>query len=114
MPLARRLPKRGFINIFRTEYRTVNVDKLNDLESGTTVTPEVLQGAGLIKKGRDGVKILGHGDLKVALTVQAHKFSKTAAKKIESAGGKAETIEVAVRKPTRKKATAGKSGKAGK
>ncbi len=92
MPLHRRLPKRGFVNIFRKEYRTVNVERLNGLEAGTIVTLEILQKAGLVKKGRDDVKILGHGDLNVALTVQAHKFSKTAVQKIEAAGGKTETI----------------------
>ncbi len=92
MPLHRRLPKRGFVNIFRKEYRTVNVARLNGLKAGTTVTLEILQNAGLVKKGRDDIKILGHGDLTVALTVQAHKFSKSAVEKIEAAGGKAETI----------------------
>ncbi len=92
MPLHRRLPKRGFVNIFRKEYRTVNVERLNGLEAGTTVTLEILQSGGLVKKGRDDIKILGHGDLNVALTVQAHKFSKTAVQKIEAAGGKAEPI----------------------
>ena len=92
MPLHRRLPKRGFVNIWRKEYRTVNVERLNDLEKGSTVTPETLQAAGLIKKGRDEIKVLGHGELTVALTVQAHKFTKTAIQKIEAAGGKAETI----------------------
>ncbi len=92
MPLHRRLPKRGFVNIFRKAYRTVNVERLNGLEAGTTVTLEILQSAGLVKKGRDDIKILGHGDLNVALTVQAHKFSKTAVQKIEAAGGTAETI----------------------
>lgn len=92
MPLHRRLPKRGFVNIFGKSYRTVNVERLNELEKGTTVTPELLQKAGLISKGRDDIKILGHGELSVALTVQAHKFTKTAAQKIEAAGGKAEAI----------------------
>ena len=92
MPLHRRLPKRGFVNIFRKEYRTVNVERLNGLEAGTTVTPEVLQGAGLVGKGREDVKILGNGELNVALTVQAHRFTATAAQKIEAAGGTAETI----------------------
>ena len=115
MPLHRRLPKRGFVNIFRKEYRTVNVERLNGLKTGTTVTPDVLQGAGLVKKGREDVKVLGHGDLKVALTIQAHKFSKTAVQKIEAAGGKVEKIEVAVRKPTKKTGAAGaKSKKTGK
>ena len=92
MPLHRRLPKRGFVNIFRKEYRTVNVEKLNGLEKGSTVTPDSLQGAGLLKKGRADIKILGHGELKVKLTVQAHKFTKSAVQKIEAAGGKAEVI----------------------
>jgi large subunit ribosomal protein L15 len=93
MPLVRRLPKRGFTNIFRKEYRTVNVNRLNELESGATVTPESLLAAGLVKKGHDDVKILGNGDLTVKLTIQAHRFTKTAIEKIEAAGGKAETIE---------------------
>jgi large subunit ribosomal protein L15 len=92
MPLHRRLPKRGFVNIFRTEYRTVNVARLNDFESGTEVTPEVMQQAGLLRKGTSGVKILGNGEIKVALTVKAHKFSKAAAQKIEEAGGKVELL----------------------
>lgn len=92
MPLHRRLPKRGFVNIFRSEYRTVNVSRLNDFESGTEVTPEVMQQAGLLRKGTSGVKVLGNGDINVALTVKAHKFSKTAAQKIEQAGGKVELL----------------------
>ena len=92
MPLHRRIPKRGFVNIFRKEYRVVNVAKLNGLEAGTTVTPEMLQEAGLVKKGRDDIKVLGHGELTVSLTVQAHRFTKSAIEKIEAAGGKAETI----------------------
>jgi large subunit ribosomal protein L15 len=92
MPLHRRLPKRGFTNLFRTEYRTVNVERLNGFEAGSVVDPEALQRAGLLKKGRSGVKILGHGELKVALTVKAHRFTGTAAQKIEAAGGKVERI----------------------
>ena len=92
MPLKRRVPKRGFTNIFRTEFRTVNVERLNDLPAGSTVTPESLQKAGLLKKGESPVKILGNGEIKVALTVQAHKYTGSAAKKIEAAGGKAEVI----------------------
>ena len=92
MPLHRRLPKRGFTNIFRKEYRTVNVDRLNDLAAGSVVTPESLQEAGLLRKGRASIKVLGNGELKVALTVRAHKFTKTATQKIEAAGGKAELI----------------------
>ena len=78
MPLHRRLPKRGFVNLFRTEYRTVNVNKLNGLPAGSEVTPETLTASGLLKKGKDGVKILGHGELTVSLTVKAHKFTKSA------------------------------------
>ena len=92
MPLHRRLPKRGFTNIFRTTYRTVNVEKLNEFAAGSVVDPEALQQAGLLKKGSDGVKILGDGELKVALTVRAHRFTGTAAEKIEAAGGKSEKI----------------------
>ena len=92
MPLYRRLPKRGFTNVFATEYETVNVDKLARFEAGTVVTPEMMKETGLVKKYRDGVKILGNGELKVALTVQANKFTKSAIEKIEAAGGKAEVI----------------------
>lgn len=92
MPLHRRIPKRGFTNIFRVEFRTVNVDRLNGLKAGSEVTPESLQKAGLLPKGRTPVKILGNGELKVALTVRAHKYTGSAAKKIEAAGGKAEVI----------------------
>jgi large subunit ribosomal protein L15 len=92
MPLHRRLPKRGFTNIFRTTYRTVNVDKLNGFVEGSVVDPEALLQAGLLKKGARGVKILGDGELKVALTVRAHRFTGSAVKKIEAAGGKFEKI----------------------
>ena len=92
MPLHRRVPKRGFTNIFRIEYRTVNVDRLNELPAGSEVTPESLQKAGLLPKGRKPVKILGNGDLKVALNVRAHRYTGSATKKIEAAGGKAEVI----------------------
>jgi large subunit ribosomal protein L15 len=93
MPLHRRLPKRGFTNIFRTEYRTVNVDRLNAFEAGSVVDPEALQRAGLLRKGDGRVKVLGDGDLGVALTVRAHRFTESAAQKIQAAGGKAESIE---------------------
>jgi len=92
MPLHRRVPKRGFTNIFRVEYRTVNVERLNALAAGTEVTPESLRAAGLLPKGKSPVKVLGNGELKVALTVRVHKFTGSAAKKIEAAGGKAEVI----------------------
>jgi large subunit ribosomal protein L15 len=92
MPLHRRIPKRGFTNIFRKEYLTVNVERLNRFEAGTVVTPESLRDAGLLHKGNLGVKVLGNGDLKVALTVRAHKFTGAAVRKIEEAGGKAEVL----------------------
>ena len=92
MPLYRRIPKRGFKNIFAKEYTTINVDDLNRFEAGTVVTAELLKESGVIKKINDGVKILGDGDLNVDLTVQAKKFTKTAVEKIENAGGKAEVI----------------------
>lgn len=94
MPLFRRLPKRGFTNIFATVYAIVNLEDLNRFEENTVVTPELLFEQGVVKKGKakHGVKILGDGELKVKLTVQAQKFSKTAAEKIEAAGGKVEVI----------------------
>ena len=91
MPLHRRLPKRGFTNIFRQEYSIVNLDKLAGLGE-TTVNPEVLRKAGVISTARR-VKILGDGELTVAITVQAHKFSKSAQEKITKAGGKAEILK---------------------
>ena len=92
MPLYRRLPKRGFTNIFATEYSAINVDVLNRYEDGTVVTPELLKEDGVVKKLNDGVKILGDGELQKKLTVQASKFTKSAKEKIEAAGGKAEVI----------------------
>ena len=92
MPLYRRLPKRGFTNIWGTEYSVINVSDLNKFEAGTVVTPELLKETGLLKQVKDGVKVLGEGSLEKNITVQAHKFSKTAIEKIESAGGKAEVI----------------------
>ncbi len=73
MPLKRRIPKRGFTNIFRVPFRTVNVDRLNDLPAGSEVTPESLQKSGLLRKGDGPVKVLGNGTLSVGLTVRAHK-----------------------------------------
>ena len=90
MPLYRRVPKRGFHNIYRTEYATVNVGRLEIFENGTVVTAETLKEAGLISKVMDGVKILGNGELTKKLTVEAAKFSDTAKEKIEALGGKAE------------------------
>jgi large subunit ribosomal protein L15 len=92
-PLFRRLPKRGFNNsVFATELVEVNVAKLNKFEAGTVVTPELLKEAKIIKSFKDGVKILGNGEITVGLTVQATSFSKSAIEKIEAAGGKAEVI----------------------
>jgi large subunit ribosomal protein L15 len=93
MPLYRRLPKRGFNNVFRKEYTIVNLDTLSQFEPGASVAPETLLEKGIVKKLRDGIKILGNGELKHAVNVRAHKFSKGAAEKIQSAGG---TIEVIV------------------
>lgn len=92
MPLYRRIPKRGFKNIWAKEYAICNVEDLNKFEAGTVVTAEMLQEAGLINKLYDGVKVLGNGSLDKALTVQATKFTKSAIEKIEAAGGKAEVI----------------------
>ena len=90
MPLYRRIPKRGFNNIYRIEYATVNVGRLEIFENGTVVTAETLKEAGLISTVMDGVKILGNGELTKKLTVEAAKFSDTAKEKIEALGGKAE------------------------
>ena len=90
MPLHRRLPKRGFTNIFRTEYRAINLERIVQMGE-KNVTLELLVKNGLAHKN-DLIKILGDGDLKSAITVQAHKFSKSAQEKISKAGGKAEVI----------------------
>lgn len=92
MPLYRRIPKRGFTNIWKKEYIILNVEDLNVFDAGTTITPELLKERGLAKQVVDGIKILGEGNLEKNVTVKAHKFSKTAIEKIESAGGKAEVI----------------------
>lgn len=93
MPLARRIPKRGFHNIFATRYATVNVGDLEQFVEGTVVNEELLRAAGLIKKTENGgIKILGDGELTKKLTVQAAKFTAQAAEKIEKAGGKAEVM----------------------
>ena len=91
MPLHRRLPKRGFTNVFRQEYNIVNLEKLAGL-SETTINPDVLRKAGVISTKRP-VKILGDGELKSAITVHAHKFSKSAQEKITKAGGKFEVLQ---------------------
>ena len=90
MPLHRRIPKRGFTNIFRIEYAVVNLDKLVEIGE-KTITPEVLAKHGVVGKN-DLVKVLGTGELKSAITVSAHKFSKSAQEKITKAGGKAEVL----------------------
>ncbi|HOB09153.1 MAG TPA: 50S ribosomal protein L15 [Limnochordia bacterium] len=92
-PLQRRLPKRGFSNaVFRRVYAEVNIEDLNRFAPDSVITPELLRESGLVKQMYDGVKILGNGELKHALTVRAHGFSKSAAAKIEKAGGKVEVI----------------------
>jgi large subunit ribosomal protein L15 len=91
MPLHRRLPKRGFTNIFKTEYTLVNLDRIAQLGE-KTVTQDVLVTAGIAGKN-DLIKVLGDGELKSAITVHAHKFSKSAQEKITKAGGKAEVIQ---------------------
>ena len=93
MPIYRRLPKRGFTNIFAKTYTEINVTALNSFEDGATVTAESLKAAGIIKKLNDGIKVLGRGELTAKnLTVQAAKFTKSAEEKISAAGGKAEVI----------------------
>ena len=92
MPLYRRLPKRGFTNIWGTTYAPINVADLNSFEDGAVVTPELIIETGMAKQVKDGIKILGNGTLEKALTVKAQKFSKSAIEKIEAAGGKAEVL----------------------
>jgi len=90
MPLIRRVPKRGFTNIFRKEYAVVNLDKLADLEG--EITPAVLVEKGIVRKGMQ-VKVLGDGEVGKALKISAHKFSKSAREKVEAAGGQCEVLE---------------------
>ena len=90
MPLYRRVPKKGFTNIFRMEYAEVNVGQLEVFNDGVVVNAELLKAAGIIKKTMDGVKILGNGELTKKLTVEAAKFTESAKQKIEAVGGKAE------------------------
>ena len=92
MPLQRRVPKRGFNNIFATEYAILNVAALYDFEDGAVVDLEAVKKAGLVKKGCDGLKVLGNGALQKNITVKAAAFSEAAKAKIEAAGGKAEVI----------------------
>ena len=98
LPLIKRLPrKRGFTNIFRTEYLAVNTGSLSVFAAGSEVTPETLVSAGIVKSLRQPVKILANGDISQPLTVRANKFSAAARAKIEAAGGKAEEVEHAAK-----------------
>ena len=98
LPLIKRLPrKRGFTNIFRTEYSTVNVGQLGTFGAGTEVTPETLVAAGMVKSLRNPIKILADGDINHPVTVKANKFSASARAKIEAAGGTAEEVEYAAK-----------------
>jgi large subunit ribosomal protein L15 len=92
MPLHRRLPKRGFTNIFKRQFALVNLRDLGDFTPEDMITPELLIKRGYIKELRDGLKVLGEGELKVALKIAAHHFSKSAREKIQKAGGTAEVI----------------------
>ena len=92
MPLQRRVPKRGFNNIFATKFAIVNVSDLEVFEAGAVIDTAALQDKGLVKKAYDGVKVLGNGNLSKAVTVKASAFSESAKSKIEAAGGKAEVI----------------------
>ena len=92
MPIYRRLPKRGFTNIFATNYAEVKVSDFNIFEDGAVVDAKALKEAGVIKKACDGIKVLGNGTLEKKVTIQAKKFTASAKEKIEAAGGKAEVI----------------------
>jgi len=93
MPLHRRVPKRGFTNIFRIEFAVVNVDRIAEVfDAGTVVTPELLQQKGLVARNAEKVKVLARGDVAKALTIKAHKFSGKAAEKIAAAGGSTEVL----------------------
>ena len=94
MPLHRRVPKRGFTNIFRTEFAVVNVDRIAEVfDAGTVVTPELMREKGLVHGKRAPIKVLARGDVSKKLTVKAHKFSGKAAEKLAAAGGAAEVLE---------------------
>ncbi|MBC8417588.1 MAG: 50S ribosomal protein L15 [Desulfobacteraceae bacterium] len=92
MPLQRRLPKRGFTNIFKKEYNIINVEDLNRFEPNAFLDVEIFRQAGLVKKMMDGIKLLGNGEISRPVVVRIHKVSKTAKEKIEAAGGKVEII----------------------
>jgi large subunit ribosomal protein L15 len=93
MPLHRRLPKRGFTNIFKKEYAVVNLSDLERFDNGATIDEATLRSAGLVKGQNDGIKVLGHGSVTKKLTVHATKFSETARKQIEAAGGTCQEIQ---------------------
>lgn len=114
MPLHRRLPKRGFTNIFRQAWTAINVERLGALPSGTEVTPGFLREQGLVPRGAKLIKILGTGDLFSALKVSAHRFSASATAKIRGAGGQIDIIPVPARGPKpRRRKSPGAAGKAG-
>ena len=92
MPLQRRLPKRGFTNMFKKEYAVINVDDLNRFPADATLDAAAFQEAGLVKKMKDGIKLLGNGELSHPVVVRIHKASKTAVDKVSAAGGKVELI----------------------
>ena len=96
MPLQRRLPKRGFTNIFKKEWIEISLAKIEEnFQAGDTITPEVLHQRGLIKKAKHDLVILGNGDITKSLNISAHRFTKTAKDKIEKAGGSADVIQKA-------------------
>ena len=92
MPLQRRIPKRGFVNVFATNYAIINIAALNKFDNGAVVDTQALKDMGLVKDSKDGVKVLGNGELTKKLTVQVAAYSESAKAKIEAAGGKAEVI----------------------
>lgn len=92
MPISRRLPKRGFINVFAKQFVEINIEELNRFEKGTEVTAELLKETGVISKIKDGIVILGRGELNNAVTVKAKRFTKSAEEKITKVGGKVEVI----------------------
>jgi len=92
MPLQRRIPKRGFTNIFKKEYAIINLDTLDALKDDAVITPELLVEKGVIKKMKDGLKVLANGSIQRPVTIKANAFSTSAAAKIEAAGGKTEVI----------------------
>ncbi len=111
LPLVRRLPKRGFVNIFATEYAVINVGDLERFEKGAVVDTDAVINSGLIKKPLDGIKVLGNGELTKPLTVKLAKFSASAVKKIEAAGGKVEKVGEPEQEQAGKVKTAKKAAK---